>query len=55
VIDPVFGLAAGLVFVATGVAYLAFGPTVGRIAAVVLIVPFVAWLGVTVRRRRTRD
>jgi hypothetical protein len=54
-IDPVFGIAAGLVFVAVGVAYEAGGQTVGRIAGVVLIVPFVVWLGITVRRRRGQD
>jgi hypothetical protein len=52
-IDPVFGFAAGLIFVATGIAYLEFGPTAGRITAVVLIVPFAVWLGIVVRRRRS--
>ncbi|MDE3190527.1 MAG: hypothetical protein KGL94_06895 [Acidobacteriota bacterium] len=51
-LDPVLGTAAGLIFVAVGAAYEAGGQTIGRIAAVVLIVPFVAWVGLVVRRRR---
>lgn len=54
-IDPVFGLVGAAVFIAIGIAYVAFGHTAGEVAGVVLIVPFALWLAVTVRRRRADD
>lgn len=51
-VDPVFGIAAGLIFVAVGVAYETGGQTIGRIAALVLLVPLAAWVGLVVRQRR---
>jgi hypothetical protein len=53
-VDPVFGIAGGVIFIVIGIAYLTLGPTGGQIVGVVLIVPFVAWLGVVLRRRRER-
>ena len=54
-IDPTFGIAGGLVFIAIGVAYLVGGDSAGRIVAIVLVVPYVAWLGATVRKRRREE
>lgn len=50
-VDRTLGLVGGLVFVAIGIAYLALGHTGGEIVGVVLIVPYIAWLARTVRRR----